>query len=266
MRAVFVLLPAYNEAASIGSLLDQIDAVARTRPERFQVIVCDDGSRDGTRDVVAARTPGTPVDVLVHRLNRGLGETIRDLFERAAELAQDDDVIVRMDCDDTHDPRYLPAMIAKLDEGCDIVVASRFLPGGGQQGLDRWRTGISLGANLFMRLFFPVRGLREYSCGYRAYRGALIRRAIRFYGNDFVQLKGFGFACTLEKLVKLALLGARVGEVPFVLRYDQKISVSKMVGSITTLGYLVMVPMHYWPWGGWRRFYRQRLARGDDGR
>ena len=93
----------------------------------------------------------------------------------------------------------------------------------------------------------------------RAYRAEIVRRAIDFYGNDFVQLKGLGFTCTLEKLLKLHLLGARFAEVPFTLRYDQKVGLSKMVSSITTLGYLVMLINYYWPWGGWRRMYRRRL-------
>ena len=109
-----------------------------------------------------------------------------------------------------------------------------------------------------MRLFFPIPGLREYSCGFRGYRAEIIRHAIAFYGNNFVQLKGLGFTCTLEKLVKLRLIGARFGEVPFVLRYDQKQGSSKMVGSTTTLGYLVMAVLYHWPWGGWRSAIRRK--------
>ena len=97
-----------------------------------------------------------------------------------------------------------------------------------------------------------MRGVREYSCGYRAYSASIIKNAISTYGNSFIQLKGLGFTCTLEKLVKLHMLGARISEVPFVLRYDKKVGSSKMIGSITTLGYVIMVILNYWPWGGWR--------------
>ena len=107
-------------------------------------------------------------------------------------------------------------------------------------------------------VFFPISGLKEYTCGFRAYRAAKIKEAISFYGNNFIQLKGLGFTCTLEKIVKLKLLGARFGEAPFVLRYDQKQSDSKMVSSITTLGYLVMTLLYHWPWGGWRSSVRKR--------
>jgi dolichol-phosphate mannosyltransferase len=178
---------------------------------------------------------------------------MRDLYEYAAEHASDDDVIVRMDCDDTHEPQYIPALINRLSDTCDVVIASRFAPGGGQHGVSRYRATLSRAANFFMKCVFPINGVREYSCGYRAYRGAIIRRAVAFYGNNFIQLKGLGFTGTLEKLTKLHLLGARIGEVGFQLRYDQKQSSSKMVSSITTLGYFTMAICYYWPWGGWLR-------------
>lgn len=112
-----------------------------------------------------------------------------------------------------------------------------------------------------MKALIPIRGVREYSCGFRAYRAEIIREAIRLYGNNFIQLKGLGFTCTLEKLIKLKILGARFTEVPFVLRYDQKLSSSKMVSSVTTVGYLVMILFYHWPFGGWRRGYRRRMVR-----
>ena len=65
-------------------------------------------------------------------------------------------------------------------------------------------------------------------------------------------LTKLGFTCTLEKLVKLKLIGAKFAEIPFLHRYDQKQSDSKMVSSVTTLGYLVMTILYHWPWGGWR--------------
>ena len=106
---------------------------------------------------------------------------------------------------------------------------------------------------------FPISGIKEYSCGFRAYRASLIQRSIQLYGNNFIQLKGLGFTCTLEKLVKFKIIGARFGEIPFILRYDQKQSTSKMVSSVTTLGYMVLSVLYYWPWGGWRTYYRKKL-------
>ncbi|AOB24881.1 glycosyltransferase family 2 protein [Bordetella bronchiseptica] len=260
---IIVLLPAYNEEASLPVLLPKIHDVLVSHAEGYRIIVCNDGSRDNTA-VLLEQYQGTyPLEVIHHSINRGLGESSRDLFERAAAVSNPGDFIIRMDCDDTHEPEFIPSLLARLDEGYDVVVASRFQPGGGQFGVSAYRRFISRSANLFMKVFFPIRGLWEYSCGYRAYRAETIKRAVSFYGNNFIQLKGLGFTCTLEKLVKLNLIDARFSEVPFVLRYDQKRSASKMVSSVTTLGYLVMTLLCYWPFGGWRAVYRGKAPDGD---
>jgi dolichol-phosphate mannosyltransferase len=255
---IIVLLPAFNEEASLPALMPQLRGSLDALGEPYRVVVCNDGSRDRTPQVLSDLAQAYPVDVITHRINRGLGETSRDLFEHAAAIAAPADVIVRLDCDDTHEPQFIGRMIAKLREGHDVVVASRFAPGGGQLGVTAYRAFISRCANLFMRVFFPIKGLREYTCGFRAYRAEIIQLAVSTYGTNFIQLKGLGFTCTLEKLVKLKLLGARFAEAPFVLRYDKKVGTSKMVSSITTLGYLVMTLMYYWPWGGWRSAARSK--------
>ena len=167
-------------------------------------------------------------------------------------MSNDDDIIIRMDCDDTHEPIFIIDLIKKINEGYDVVIASRFQKGGGQQGVSAYRKFISYGANLFMKLFFPIKGVRDYSCGYRAYSAKIIKKAIKNYGNYFIQLKGLGFTCTLEKLIKLKLINARFSEIPFVLRYDKKQGDSKMITSLTTFGYFSLVLIYYWPWGGWR--------------
>lgn len=255
---IIVLLPAYNEEASLPALAPQLRASLDAMGEPYRIVVCNDGSRDRTAQVLADLVRDYPIDVITHRINRGLGETSRDLFEHAASIAQPGDVIVRLDCDDTHEPQFIARLVGKLREGHDVVVASRFAPGGGQLGVSAYRAFISQCANLFMKVFFPIEGLREYTCGFRAYRAEIIQQAVATYGNNFIQLKGLGFTCTLEKLVKLKLLGARFAEAPFVLRYDKKVSPSKMVGSITTLGYFVMTLMYHWPWGGWRSAARSK--------
>ncbi len=263
MSKIIILLPAYNEEHALDTLLSKISDHMDSHGRAYHVVVCNDGSRDRTREILDRWASSPTVDAIHHRINRGLGETARDLFEHAAEIAGDDDVIVRMDCDDTHGPEFIIALADKVDDHHDVVIASRFEPGGGQEGVTPYRAFISRSANLFMKVFFPIKGLKEYSCGFRAYRAATIKRAIATYGNNFIQLKGLGFTCTLEKLVKLKLLGARFGEVPFVLRYDRKIGPSKMVSSITTFGYFAMTVMYWWPWGGWRLQYRRLREEGD---
>lgn len=252
-----MLLPAYNEEESLDQLLPKIDnAFKNDMKLDYHIIACDDGSRDKTAEMLKKYSNIYPITIITHVINRGLGETSRDLFEKAAELSNDDDILIRMDCDDTHEPEFIPGLLKQIENGYDVVIASRFVAGGGQEGLDSYRATLSKLANLFMKFFFPIEGLKEYSSGFRAYRASTIKHAINLFGNNFVQLKGLGFTVTLEKVVKLKIIGAKFGEAPFILRYQQKRSESKMVSSITTLGYMTLVLLYHWPWGGWKKSYK----------
>jgi dolichol-phosphate mannosyltransferase len=253
---IHILLPAFNEAPTIPKLLDKIILFSENSQLPIKVIACDDCSTDNTNKILHSYEHKMDLSIIAHRFNRGLGETSRDLFEYAARNSNYDDYVVRMDADNTHSPKFIDQMIVKLNEGHDVAIASRFKPGGGQQGVSTYRAAISNLANLFMKCVFPMKGVREYSCGFRCYRASLIKKAVEVYGNNFIQLKGLGFTGTLEKLVKLHLLGASITEVPFELRYDLKDSSSKMVSSVTTFGYLTMAILYHWPWGGWRRNYK----------
>jgi len=254
---IYVLLPAYNEEESLDFLLPKIDSAFKNDMKlEYHLIVCNDGSRDKTGEKLKGYSKTLPMTIITHKINRGLGETSRDLFEKAAEMANDEDILIRMDCDDTHEPEFIPGLLQKIEEGYDVVIASRFVEGGGQEGLDSYRATISKLANLFMKFFFPIDGLKEYSSGFRAYRATAIKHAIDIFGNQFIQLKGLGFTATLEKVVKLKIIGAKFGESPFILRYQQKRSESKMVSSITTFGYATLALLYHWPWGGWRNGYK----------
>ena len=251
MRLV-VLLPALNEESSIESLIKQVHKSALELCKEVVILVCDDGSTDRTPEILNELTQHLPIEIITHKRNRGLGETIRDLIERACEITEPSDLIVRLDADETHEPTYFRAMKQAIEGGADVAIASRFAEGGGQLGVPKTRAFLSRGANLFMKVMFPIKGLREYSSGFRMYRAQVLHRAVDHYGNNFIQVKGLGFTCTLEKLVKLNMMGVHFEEIPFVLRYDQKVGPSKMVSSVTTLGYGVLAVMYHWPFGGWR--------------
>lgn len=253
---IWIVLPAYNEEQALPKLLPKLDAALRKGGQEYRLVVVDDGSSDRTPEILEQFARALPLDVVTHPINRGLGETERDGFEFVATHCAAADVIVRVEGDDTHDPAYIFVLLEKLASGFDVVNTSRFQPGGAQLGVDAHRAFVSRSANLFMKTMFPIAGLRDFSCGFRAYRARVIMDAIRVFGDDFVQLRGMGFTSTLEMVVKLNLLGCRFAEVPFVLRYDLKESGSKMVGSITTLGYFLMALLYHWPFGGWRSRYR----------
>jgi dolichol-phosphate mannosyltransferase len=246
---IYVLLPAFNEEHALEPLMAKIDRVMHEMHSMYRVVVVNDGSSDGTERMLQELVTRYPIDVIKHRYNRGLGETARDGFEYISEIASPGDIIVRMDCDDTHDPKYIPAMVSKIKEGYEVVTTSRYAPGGGQIGVDWYRRMISRIANLLLKTCFPIGGVWEYTCGYRAYRAALIHDALSIFGNRFIDLKGMGFTGTVEKMIKFKLMGARIAEIPFVLRYDQKMSTSKVVTNITTLGYFVLIAKYIYFWG-----------------
>lgn len=256
-RLIQIFLPAYNEEAGLGDLLDKLADELEGR--NYHVLVVDDGSRDRTYEIAKSRVDQMPLEVLRHERNRGLWETIRDGFEWVAERRSPQDVLIRLDADGTHEPKYIDRMLEKIDEGFDVVITSRFQPGGGAQGVNAYRTFISRCANGLMKLAFPIQGVWEYSCGYRAYRVGVVQGALEIFGNDLIDLKGVGFTCTIEKLIKFRMMGARISEVPFVLRYDKKFSDSKMVTSITTLGYLILILKYIYPWGWGGRQIEQRI-------
>ncbi|RJQ27638.1 glycosyltransferase [Candidatus Parcubacteria bacterium] len=255
----YVLLPSFNEIKSLPVLIPKLKKVFTKQNWPYHIIICDDGSNDGTCELLSTQFSDMPISVIKHKRNRGLGETIRDLFEHAAEVSNKDDIIIRMDCDDTHDPSYIPAMISKMHEGYDVVIASRFAKGGGQTGVGTYRSSISFLANIMMKIFLHIPGIFEYSCGFRAYRASVIKKAIDLFGNSFIQLMGLGFTCTLEKLTKLKLMNLRFAEVPFRLHYDRKQSSSKMITSLTTLGYISLIVCYHWPYGGWKSYIKKLL-------
>ena len=257
---IWIMLPAFNEEKSIPLLLPAIGSALSNLTEDYKIVVVNDGSNDCTSQALQRHQNDYPLNVVEHKINRGLGETERDGFEFIAERANENDVIVRFDCDATHEPKYILKLIHKLDEGYDVVNTSRFQPGGGQKGVGAYRALISYAANVFMKLVFNISGVKDYSCGFRAYRAKVIQDAIAIYGNGFIQLKGLGFTSTLETIVKLKMLGCRFAEIPFRLRYDKKASPSKMVGSVTTLGYLTMAVLYHWPFGGWHSQYKDMAA------
>jgi dolichol-phosphate mannosyltransferase len=225
-RKVYVVLPVYNEEAKIGSLLDHIDDAMRDADIRYEVLLVDDGSKDGTDAIIRQRATTMPLTLMRHEVNQGLGATIRDGLFGAAQAAGEADIIVTMDADDTHAPGLVLRMVRMISEGYDVVIASRYREGSRCVGVPFYRLALSHGASWLFRVVFPIRGVRDYTCGYRAYRAAVVKAAFARYGEEF--LDQGGFQCMVDILLKLRRLNLIFGEVPFVLRYDWKEGGSKM--------------------------------------
>jgi len=233
-----VVLPAYNESVALPRLLAAIAAdVPRELSPR--VIVVDDGSTDNTAAVAEVSAGDLSVDVIVHDRNRGLGVALRTGLAAAMKRAGDDDIIVVMDADNTHPPAVIADFATAIAGGAGVAIASRYAPGGGEVGLPWHRRLLSRGASLLLWAAFRVPGARDYTCGYRAYRASMLRRAMSVYGDRLIEEAGF--VCMAELLIKLSHLGARIAEVPLVLRYDLKPGRSKAKIVPTIAHYLLLV-------------------------
>ena len=242
---IFVFLPALNEEIALPRLVKKFDLEFMKSGRAYKIIVLDDGSTDRTAETAQALSGRYPVELLRHETNLGLGPTMRDGLVHCAKIASPDDLIVTLDCDDTHEPKFVHGAIQKIKEGYDVVVLSRYQKGGGERGLSLVKSALSRGAGLLLKIFFPIKGVKEYSCGYRVFKASALQKALATFKDQFIRLPHMGFVVTPEILVKFRMLGCRIAEVPFVLRYDQKPSKSKNKPLKTIIGYLALVFL-YW--------------------
>ncbi len=224
---VIVVLPAYNEQENLPGLLSNLAETLTDERLDYEIVVVDDGSSDGTPEILKKQGTELPLRVQTHQKNQGLGATIRDGLYFASQIAGAKDVVLTMDADETHTPGLILRMVRMIKEGHDVVIASRYQPGARVIGLSAHRRMLSFVASGMMRFLFPTVGVRDYTCGYRAYRGEVLSRAIAAYGDRFVDQEGF--QCMVDILLKLRRIDKVVfGEVPLILRYDMKRGDSKM--------------------------------------
>ena len=209
--------------------------------QRYMIIVVDDGSQDRTAEVVQSGVGSIATYLVRHPENRGLHESLRSGIKAFLDLSEDaGDVLVAMDADNTHEPSSCPQMIRLIsEEGYDVVIASRYRPGSKEIGLSVSRLVMSRVVNLMLAALFKIEGVRDYTCGFRAYGKKVLDGAWRAYGNRLIE--SATFSATAEILLKMGKMGIRAVEVPFVLRYDQKGGASKMKVLATVLDYFRMM-------------------------
>ncbi|PKM92855.1 MAG: glycosyltransferase family 2 protein, partial [Elusimicrobia bacterium HGW-Elusimicrobia-4] len=162
-----------------------------------------------------------------------------------SSVINDDDILITMDADNTHPVELFPELIKNTGgNGSDIVIASRYAIGGCEVGLTNLRKILSGGASALLKLFFPIQNVNDYTSGYRAYSGKIIKKSNEFYAENLVSESGF--TCMAEILIKLSHIGATITEVGLVLRYDLKKGKSKIKILKTVFEYFwLIVQMYY---------------------
>ena len=213
---LIVIVPTYNERENIESLVTQLLAL----PTGARVIVVDDNSPDGTGEIadrLAAENDGR-VDV-IHRVGKlGLGTAYIAGFKRA--LVERADLICTMDADFSHNPCYIPAMVEKIGQGYDLVIGSRYVPGGGTSGCTFGRKLLSWGANGFARVMLGLHA-HDTTAGFRCYRREVLESV------DIDEIKASGYSFLIEMLYRVQRRGWRVGGVPIIFE-NRRLGTSKI--------------------------------------
>ena len=220
-----IVLPAYNEEDAILHLIKDIKRILGERFSTFEIIVVNDGSTDNTADIVS--TLNLPmVKLIQHSQNKGLNESIKTGLIYSLKNTDETDIIVVMDSDNTHAPGLIHRMSTLIEEGNDVIIASRYRSGSRVIGVTWTRRFLSWGGSWLFRLLFTTKGVKDYTSGYRAYRAGFLSKAFGLWGDSFINQPGF--SCQVDILLKLRKIGAIMNEVPLILRYDQKKGASKM--------------------------------------
>jgi dolichol-phosphate mannosyltransferase len=215
-----VCLPTYNERNNLAPMLEALAGVLRPGD---RVLVIDDGSPDGTgrlADDLAGRLEF--VDVLHRATKEGLGPAYLAGFRRA--LADGAELVLEMDCDFSHDPADVPRLIAAAEEGADLVLGSRYVPGGGVRDWGVVRRLISRGASVYTALFLHM-GVRDPTGGFKCFR----RGVLEALDLDAITAKGYAFQ--IETTYRAKQAGFRIVELPITFA-DRTVGRSKMSRAI----------------------------------
>lgn len=217
---VLVCIPTYNERENLPLAV----AGVRAHAPEADILVLDDNSPDGTGAIADELAAGDPHVQVLHRAGKeGLGMAYLAGFDWGLERGYD--AIVEMDADGSHQPKYLPELLAALADA-DLVIGSRYVSGGSVVNWPASRKALSMGGNLYIRLILGM-GVGDATAGYRAYRAS----ALRTIGLDQVESAGYCFQVDLT--VRATRAGLRIVEVPIEF-VEREIGDSKMNNAIVT--------------------------------
>jgi dolichol-phosphate mannosyltransferase len=218
-RDPWVILPTYNEAENLARI---VNAVLEQLPDAGRVLVVDDNSPDGTGGIADRLAASNPAVSVLHRDRKeGLGPAYLAGFRVALDAGAGR--IVEMDADFSHDPAYLPKLIGAADH-FDLVIGSRYVPGGGVTEWGPMRRFISRGGSAYARIALAL-PIRDLTGGFKCFR----REVLEAIDLDTIEARGYAFQ--VETTYRAIRAGFRVVEIPIVFK-DRADGTSKMSRSI----------------------------------
>jgi dolichol-phosphate mannosyltransferase len=223
VAGVWLILPTYNEADNLEELVRAVLLRLEGTGLPYTILVVDDGSPDGTGEIadrLAAELP--PVRVLHRARKQGLGRAYLAGFEIA--LGAGADLMMEMDADFSHDPRDVPRLIAAAG-AADLVLGSRYVPGGGVENWGLRRRLLSRGGCAYARVLLRV-PVRDLTGGFKCFN----RRVLE--AIDLADVRADGYAFQIELTYRAVRAGFRVAEVPILFR-ERRDGASKMTARVT---------------------------------
>lgn len=229
---VFYLLPCYNEEQDITGLLKKFDNFYRYKKININLIFVDDGSTDQSVNIInnfKKKIRKIKIHIIKHKTNKGLGVALKTGFNYILKKGKNNDVIVTMDTDNSHTIKLSMKMINEIRfKNKDIVIASRYCEKSKIFGLSIFRKFLSFGAAKLFQFFYPIKGVKDYTSGFRAFKLGTLKNIIKKYKNKF--FSETGFSVTADILIKTQKYKNMIKyyELPINLRYDLKKGSSKM--------------------------------------
>lgn len=226
-----VIIPTYNERENVGKIIDTVLSL----PALFHILIVDDGSPDGTAEVVREKQRQYPG--LVHLMERkgklGLGTAYIAGFRWGLEYGYD--YIFEMDCDFSHNPKDLVRMLAAIENGADVVVGSRYVKGGKCVNWPADRKILSYGASLYVRMITWM-WVKDPTAGFVGYRREVLETI------DLDKIKFIGYAFQIEMKFAAKCLGYKIKEIPitFTDRIEGESKMSKGIVKEAVWGVLQM--------------------------
>jgi glycosyltransferase involved in cell wall biosynthesis len=213
---IYICIPSYNEAPTIGLLLWKVRQVFAGFPREYQLLVLDDGSQDGTAEVLERYTRVLPLSVVRHQERRGYAGTVEDLLRLAVERTDRPkrDAAVLMHADFTHGPNFIPDLVRRIESGADIVIAQSRLEG----EPSRSRRLVRRLAPVLLRGVVSVPGVSDVVSGFSIFRLVTLRNAFRSQPGPLLTTQGW--AANAELYDRAARHARRVETITAVERSD----------------------------------------------
>jgi dolichol-phosphate mannosyltransferase len=200
----YVMIPTYNEKENIGNLINEI---LNLRIKNLHIVVAEDNSPDGTwRIVQEISKKKNNVHLLLRKKDRGRGSGGRNGFIYC--LRHGADVVVEMDADMSHNPKYIPLMLKEL-KNADLIIGSRKVKGGKDIGRNRFRRFVTWGANLYITIMLGIK-VKDCNSGYRCFKRKVLEKI------NLNKIKSKGPSIVQEVLFKAHLKGFKIKEVPII--------------------------------------------------